>query len=325
MANDEHKFRLVIRSDVDGLFCAVLLRELDVINEIKFVHPNHVQDVLVLLSKDDIAATLPFDGRFQRSFDQSNEQIRLKEAPSNYVSERRAPSAARIIYDYFGGQDAFQAIDPSLMNAVDKAGSSHFNIYDVLNPTGWAPLNFVTDARTGLGHCREFRISNYDLMANLKEYCRDHTIDEILLLQDVKERVDLYNLHEGEFVSQIRRSATTHHNLVVLDLQGEATVLPGNRFMIYVLFPEANISIQKLWGGDRLNTVFATGESIFDNTSNTNIGKLALRYGGGGHESAGTRQVDNDEAGHVQDELIAQIVSDGYLNGSDRKVSCVER
>ncbi len=312
MANDEHKFRLVTRSDFDGLVCAVLLRELDVINEIKFVHPKDVQDGLVLLSKEDITANLPFDRRVQRAFDHhSSEQIRLEEAPPNYVNKPRAPSAARVIYDYYGGQDAFQAIDPSLMDAVDKADSAQFNMDDVLHPTGWAMLSFVMDARTGLGHFRKFRISNYDLMTNLIDYCRDYTIDEILDLPDVKERVDLYNLHHGEFVNQIRRCTATHHNLVILDLQGESTVFPGNRFMIYALFPKANISIHKLWGVDRLNTVFAIGKSIFNRTSNTNIGELALRYGGGGHESAGTCQVDNDEAVPVQDELIAQIVSDG--------------
>ena len=312
MSDDEHKFRLVTRSDFDGLVCAVLLRELNVINEIKFVHPKDVQDGLVLLSKEDITANLPFDCRVQRAFDHhSSEQIRLEEAPTNYVNKPRAPSAARVIYDYYGGQDAFQEIDPSLMDAVDKADSAQFHMDDVLHPTGWDMLNFVTDDRTGLGYFREFRISNNKLMTKLIDYCRDHGIDDVLALPDVKERVDLYNLHYGVFVNQIRRCTTIHQNLAILDLQGEANIFPGNRFMIYALFPKPNISIHKLWGVDRLNTVFAIGKSIFNITSNTNIGELALRYGGGGHKSAGSCQVGNDEALGVQDELIAQIVSDG--------------
>lgn len=312
MANDDHKFRLVTRSDFDGLVCAVLLRELNVIHEIKFVHPKAVQDGRVLLSKEDITANLPFDCRVQRAFDHhSSEQIRIEDAPPNFVNNPAAPSTARVIYDYCGGQEAFHAIDPSLMDAVDKANTAQFNMDDVLHPTGWAMLNFVMDARTGLSHLHEFRISNYDLMTNLIDYCEDHTIDEILALPDVKERVDLYNRNYGVFVNQIRRCATTHRNLVILDPRGEVTVFPGNRFMIYALFPDANISVHKLWGGGRLNTVFAIGKSIFNRTSNTNVGELALRYGGGGHVSVGTCQVDNDDVFRVQNELIAQIVSDG--------------
>jgi len=312
MADDEGKFRLVTRSDFDGLVCAVLLKELDVIKEIKFVHPKDVQDGAVLLSEEDITANLPFDRRVQRAFDHhASELIRLDKVPPNYVNKPKAPSAARVIYDYYGGQDAFPAVDLDLMDAVDRGDSAQFTMEEVLNPTGWAMLNFVMDSRTGLGRFKQFRISNYDLMMGLIDYCRDHTIDEILALPDVKERIDLYNLHHGEFVNQIRRCTTVHNNLVVLDLQSEATIFPGNRFMIYALFPEANISIHKIWGMNQMNTVFAIGKSIFNRTSNTNIGELALKYGGGGHEAAGTCQVNNEDAPRVLNELIAQIVTDG--------------
>ena len=36
----ESKFRLITRSDFDGLVCAVLLKELDLIDDILFVHPK---------------------------------------------------------------------------------------------------------------------------------------------------------------------------------------------------------------------------------------------------------------------------------------------
>lgn len=312
MSNDDGKFRLVTRSDFDGLVCAVLLRELDVIHDIKFVHPKDVQDGLVLLGDGDITTNLPYDRRVQRAFDHhSSEDARLKETPSNYVNIPEAPSAARVVYDYYGGKDAFPSVTDELMEAVDQGDSAQFSMDEVINPTGWSMLNFIMDSRTGLGRFREFRISNYDLMMELIEYCRSHTIDEILDLEDVKERVDLYLQHKDKFVDQIRRCTSVYDNLVVLNLKDEETIFAGNRFVIYALYPEANISIHVIWGLDRLNTVFAVGKSIFDRTSNTDIGDLMLKYGGGGHQAAGTCQVDTDDADRVLDELIKKITEDG--------------
>ncbi len=312
MSNEDDKFRLVTRSDFDGLVCAVLLRELDVINDIKFVHPKDVQDGLVLLSDTDITANLPYDNRVQRSFDHHHsEVVRLDELPPNYVNTPTAPSAARVIYDYYGGKDAFPRIPDELMEAVDKGDSAQFSMDEVMTPTNWAMLNFVMDSRTGLGRFKDFRISNYDLMMALIDYCRDHTIEEILELPDVKERVDLYLEHKDKFVEQIRNCSTIYDNLVVLDLRNEEIIYAGNRFMIYALFPETNISIHAIWGLDKLNTVFAVGKSIFNRTSKTNIGELVLKYGGGGHEAAGTCQIDSDDSERVLKELIAQINTDG--------------
>ncbi|MDP1898104.1 MAG: exopolyphosphatase, partial [Sulfurimicrobium sp.] len=182
---------------------------------------------------------------------------------------------------------------------------------DILHPKGWELLNFLMDSRTGLGRFRDFRISNYNLMMDLIDYCKNHTIDQIMALPDVKERVDLFFDHEEKFKDQLKRCATVYGNLVVLDLRNEEIIYAGNRFMIYALFPEANISIHVLWGLKNQNTVFATGKSILDRSSKTNVGDLMLQYGGGGHQAAGTCQVDNDKAAAVLKELIARINADG--------------
>lgn len=198
-----------------------------------------------------------------------------------------------------------------MMEAVDKGDSAQFNRDEVLDSTGWNLLNFLMDARTGLGRFREFRISNYNLMMDLIEYCKNHTIEDILALPDVKERIDLYREHEALFKEQIMRCATVYDNLVLLDLTNEETIYAGNRFMIYALFPQCNISIHKMWGFKKQNTVFATGKSIFDRSSKTNVGELMLKYGGGGHKAAGTCQIDNDKADQVEQALIAAITADG--------------
>jgi nanoRNase/pAp phosphatase (c-di-AMP/oligoRNAs hydrolase) len=167
------------------------------------------------------------------------------------------------------------------------------------------------DPRTGLGRFREFRISNYQLMMQLIDDCLTKTVDEVLATPDVKERVDLYMEHAERAKEQIVERSTVHGNLVVLELRKDETIWAGNRFMIYAIFPKTNISIHVMWGLKKQNTVFATGKSIINRTSKTNIGDLMLEYGGGGHDAAGTCQIDNDKADTVLAELIAKITADG--------------
>lgn len=306
------KFRLVTRSDFDGLVCAVLLKHLDLIDDIKFVHPKDMQDGTIDITSNDITTNLPYVEAAHLVFDHHlSETIRNKGERDNHIIDPEAPSAARVVWLHYGGIDGFPDEWTDMMEAVDKGDSAQYNQEEVLNPKGWELLNFLMDARTGLGRFREFRISNYNLMMDLIDYCKDHNIDEILALPDVKERVDLYFEQEAKFKDQIKRCATVHGNLVVLDLRNEETIYAGNRFVIYALFPECNISIHVLWGLKQQNTVFATGKSIFDRGSKTNVGELMLKYGGGGHHAAGTCQVENDAAVSTLDKLIGQITSDG--------------
>jgi len=306
------KFRLVTRSDFDGLVCAVLLKHLDMIDEILFVHPKDMQDGKIAISTRDITTNLPYVAGAHLAFDHHlSETIRNTGERSNHIINPAAPSAARVVYDYYGGASKFPASWNDMMAAVDKGDSANFNREEVLNPQGWDLLNFLMDARTGLGRFRDFRISNYNLMMDLIDYCRSHSIDEIMALPDVKERQELYFDHAERCKDQIRRCATVHQNLVVLDLRNEETIFAGNRFIIYAMYPEQNISIHVLWGLKNQNTVFATGKSILNRTSKTNIGALMLEYGGGGHENAGTCQVENEMAEDVLGALVARINKEG--------------
>lgn len=306
------KYRLVTRSDFDGLVCAVLLRELDLIDEIKFVHPKDMQDGKVEITDRDITTNLPYVPGAHLAFDHHlSETIRNTGERPNHVIDAKAPSAARVVYDHYGGAAAFPRIAPDMMAAVDKADAAQFSREEILDPQGWVLLNYLMDARTGLGRFREFRISNYALMMDLIAYCATHGIDDILALPDVRERVEVYFDHAERAKEQIRRCARVHGNLVVLDLRDEETIWATNRFMIYALFPQTNISIHVMWGVQKQNTVFATGKSILDRSSRTNVGELMLAYGGGGHQAAGTCQVDNDHAAEVLRQLITRINADG--------------
>ncbi|AAO08536.1 exopolyphosphatase [Vibrio vulnificus] len=308
----QQKFRLVTRSDFDGLVCAVLLKQQDLIDEIKFVHPKDMQDGLIDITENDIVTNLPYVAEAHLVFDHHlSETIRNRGRHANHIINPNAPSAARVVWDYYGGTSVFPVEWIEMMEAVDKGDSAQFSRDDVLDSKGWNLLNFLMDARTGLGRFREFRISNYNLMMDLIDYCKNHTIEQILDLPDVKERIDLYREHEIKFKEQIQRCATVYKNLVLLDLTNEETIYAGNRFIIYALFPDCNISIHKMWGFQKQNVVFATGKSIFDRGSKTNVGELMLKYGGGGHQAAGTCQINIEDAERVQAELIEQINRDG--------------
>jgi nanoRNase/pAp phosphatase (c-di-AMP/oligoRNAs hydrolase) len=306
------KFRLITRSDFDGLVCAVLLKHLDLIDDIKFVHPKDMQDRTIDVTDNDITTNLPYVPGAHLVFDHHlSETIRNEGDIDNHIIDPDAPSAARVVWKHYGGHSAFPEKWDEMMEAVDRGDSANFNRDQVLNAQGWDLLNFLMDARTGLGRFHDFRISNYNLMMDLIDACKEQSIDEIMQLPDVVERIELYQEQELKFIEQIKRCSTIHSNLVVLDLRNEEVIHAGNRFIIYAIFPECNISIHVIWGREKLNTVFATGKSIFDRSSKTSVGKLMLKYGGGGHSAAGTCQVSNDMAEEVLEKLIFAITRDG--------------
>lgn len=304
-------YRLVTRSDFDGLVCAVLLRHLELIDDIAFVHPKDVQDGVVEITGRDILTNLPYAPAAHLCFDHHHsEEIRVADTPANHVIIADAPSAARVVYDHFGGAARFPMVPEDLMSAVDQADSAAYAIGDILAPSRWTLLNFLMDSRTGLGRFRDFRISNYDLMMSLIEACMRHeSVEEILALPDVAERVRLYENQSELFVEQLRRVCRMERDVVVVDLREEEIIHAGNRFVVYALFPQARVSIHVLWGKERQNTVLAVGRSIIDRSSTADIGEVMLRHGGGGHAAAGTCQVPHAETARVLADVIDAVAT----------------
>ena len=289
-------------------WCAVLLEQLGMVRDILFVHPKDVQDGQVEIGPGDIATNLPYSPDAHLVFDHHrSETVRNATIAANHIIDPDAPSAARVVYDYYGGAERFPSISPELMRAVDQADSAQYSLEEVLAPTGWVLLNFLMDSRTGLGRFRDFRISNYQLMMQLIEACQHYGIDEILQLPDVAERVDLYQQQTAAFVAQLQRCSSVRGSVVVVDLRDEEVICAGNRFMVYALFPACTVSAHVLWGKQRQNTVIAVGKSILDRSSSADIGALMLSHGGGGHANAGTCQVPHDDADRVVDELVGQL------------------
>ena len=307
MIEDAGHFRLITQSDFDGLVCAALLRNLGLLQTVKFVHPREMEENLIPVSQRDIVAELPYVEGVHLVFNHHYaEQLRVGNR-QNHIVEPGARSAARVLYHHYGGPATFPDIPETMLLAVDKGDAGDFTRQEVLHPAGWVLLNFILDIRTGLGRFKNFRVSNHELMLSLIDDINLHSIDEMLRISDVAERVKLYFSHEEPFKRQVAEASVLHHNALLLDLRRLESIYAGNRFVKYALFPRANISIQVMWGFERRNTVISVGKSIFNRTSRVNVGSLMRRYGGGGHEAAGTCQVTHDAADRVIKELLKDV------------------
>lgn len=305
-------FRLVTRSDFDGVASAALLKSRGMIDDILFVHPKDVQDGKVVTTSRDITTNVPWTPDAHLVIDHhASEASRVGSAPKNLVLDPEAPSATHVVYRHFGGKAAFPGVPSSLLDAVDKVDAARFTREEILDPQGWVLLGFLMDSRTGLGRFRDFGVSNYNLMMALVDYCGRMDVEEILRQPDVAERVALYREHAEPFRKQLQERSRLDKHLVTIDLRDEETIYAGNRFVVYAMFPQASISMHVMWGKAKQNVVFAIGKSILNRTSKTHVGNLCLKHGGGGHEAAGTCQVATERADTALAELSKQIVADG--------------
>lgn len=301
--------RLVTRSDFDGLGCAAILKELGEIDDIKFVHPKDIQDGKIDITSDDILANIPFVPGCGIWFDHHSSEFERKAfGDFKGKSDPSAPSAARVIYEYYGGVERFKnAHLDALVHAVDKADSAQFTKEEILNPEGWVLLSFVMDPRTGLGRYKDYRISNYALMMDMIDYCRYKTDEEILQLPDIRERTVRYFEQDKLFREMLLENSRMEGAVVVTDLRDQEEIYTGNRFLLYSLFPDANISMQVMWGFQRQNIVITCGYSIINRTATADVGSLMLKHGGGGHKRVGTCQVPIDKADDIIKEILAEL------------------
>ncbi|MDR0584932.1 MAG: exopolyphosphatase [Treponema sp.] len=299
--------RLLTRSDFDGLACGAILVYLGLIDDWKFVHPKDIQDGLVEVTDNDILANIPYIKGCKLWFDHhSSETERLgKNAFFEGVS-RVAPSCARVVYDYYGGNAKLSHL-AEMIRYVDKVDSGDLSSDEVLDPRGWILLGFIMDPRTGLGRFRNFTISNYDLMKELAKACAEKTIEQILVMPDVKERLDVYAEQKDLFREMIAENAKIHGKTLIVDLRGVEPIYAGNRFFIYTMYPEQNISLWIVDGRNKANAVITVGYSIINRTAAVDVGSLLLHYGGGGHHQVGTCQVPYEDADRVIAEILTKL------------------
>ncbi|MBE5880056.1 MAG: exopolyphosphatase [Lachnospiraceae bacterium] len=301
--------RLITRSDFDGLACGALLKEAGIIDSWKFAHPKDLQDGLVEVTENDCLANVPYVEGCGLWFDHHSSEHERKSLEGKYKGESRiTPSCARIIYDYYGGKERFSHFD-DMMEAVDKVDSGNLTLDDIQNPKGWVLIGFLMDPRTGLGRWRNFTISNYQLMEKLIEACRTMTTEEILALPDVKERIEVYFEQNEKFKEMVAAHTRIDGKLIISDLRGVDPIYSGNRFMIYSMYPEQNISIWIVNGKGGLGCSCAVGYSILNRTCNIDVGSLMLKYGGGGHKAVGTCQFDDESMDVKIQSLLNDLTS----------------
>ena len=305
------KHRLVTRADFDGVVCGGLLYERELIDDVVFAEPREMQTGSFPVRATDISANLPYVPGIHRCFDHHASEVLRVGEKRNLTIDPQAPSAARVVYDYYGGADGFPNVSEELIDAVDKADSAQFDEADILSPEGWALVNFILDPRTGLSKAATFEISHDQFMKDMMVYCRHHPDDEILKIPDMAERVGVFWTNEEAYEMQLRRRSRTTGDVVVVDLREEEKIFAGNRFTVYALYPKCNVSITMLPNDDIGLVTLAVGKSIINRTSNADIGALLLEYGGGGHKAAGTCHASPDAADRIAEELIARISAEG--------------
>ncbi|MBF0274257.1 MAG: exopolyphosphatase [Nitrospinae bacterium] len=299
--------RLVTRSDFDGLVSAALLEEMNIIDEMFFTHPKDLQDGKVPVSENDVLVNVPFVEGCGLWFDHhSSEEERGSLEGKFKGASQQEPSAARVVYNYYGGDEKLGKFK-ELMVAVDKADSAQFTREDILNPQGWELLSFICDPRTGLGYHRSYKISNKQLMEELAGHLRTKSLDEIMSLPDVQERIVRYKEQNALHKEMLEKHSRADGPIAITDLRGVDDVPPGNRHLIYAMYPDTNISIRVIDGFKKQFVSLSVGYSILNRTATVNVGSLMLKYGGGGHKAVGTCQVPYEEADGVIEAMIEAI------------------
>ena len=302
--------RLLTRSDFDGICCAVLLKELGLMDEMVYAHPKDLQDGKVPVTNNDILANVPYVPGCGLWFDHHSSELERNELEGQYEGlSKESPSAARVIADYYG-MDKLGKFE-ELLEYVDKVDSADLTQDDILNPTGWVLLGFLCDPRSGLGFLKTYRISNLEFCRNLVDMIGTMTIDEILAHPDTKERIDFY-FESTEKAKQFYKTCSwMDGNIVISDFRIAGMAPPSNRFLIYSLYPQANLSIRMIDGKDGEFVSFSVGYSILNRTAKVDVGSLMLKYGGGGHKVVGTCQVPYEEAEQTLDEMLEAIKAFG--------------
>ena len=304
--------RLITRSDFDGLVCAVFLSDMKIVDEYKFVHPKDIQNGSVEVTSNDVLANVPYHPDCGLWFDHhASEEVRLEMEQLEFEgASYYAASAAQVIWNHYGGEKTFGTKFDTLLEAVNKTDSANLSVEEIISAEGWILLSFIMDPRTGLGRFSDYRISNYQLMLDMIDHCRERSPEEILEMPDIQERVNRYFDQQSLFVQMLQKCCTLKGNVIVTNLLDEETVYCGNRFLVFGVFPNQNVEIRLMWGLNKQSVVFACGYSVLNQTCQTNIGKLMLEYDGGGHERVGTCQVSVDKWETTLSELIDRMRED---------------
>ena len=290
--------RLVTRGNMDGLTCAVLIDHAERLDEIVLIHPQDITDDKFEVKPGDILANLPYHPTCMKWFDHHSATRTYEKPPALFDGKYGlAPSTARLVYDYYLHDNPGYKLYDDLVRETDRYDSAQLTLEDVTNPQEYVLLGFTLDPRTGLGRF-------HDYFMKLVETFREDTIDEVLALPELRERATRIAEERERFLDAMKEHSTLDGSVIVTDLRGVEDLPAGNRFLIYTLFPEANVSLRIAWGPNKEFVVLTVGHSIFNRTCPVHVGGLLAKYGGGGHKGAGATPLDRESA----DELIREVI-----------------
>ena len=294
--------RLITRADLDGLTSAILLQEVEPIDEVDFAHPKDVQDGRVAVTSNDILANLPFDERAGLWFDHHASQVDSSWNPEMKGGFEIAPSAARVIFDHYKSEKFARYAE--LLEATDKLDAALLSRDDIVDPKGWILIGYTLDPRSGLGAFKDY-------FRHLMKLAKEKTADEILADPEVDKHVSRLKAEETAFREHLKAASQQDGNVVITDVRGMRDLPSGNRFIIYDLFPAANVSVRVADGRNNEFTSIQAGHSILKRDCKTSIGDVMAGYGGGGHVGAGTVQVPPQDADRVLAELVEILKRNG--------------
>lgn len=296
--------RLVTRGDLDGLTCAVLLTLNEDIDSIALIHPQDITDGRADIRPDDVIANLPYHPACAMWFDHhlhtATANVPLGEIRGAFAE---APSAARLVYEYYGGEAAMPQFK-ELVHETDRLDSANLTPADVLAPEGYIKLGFTIDGRTGMGTFESYFLHLVDLLK------LGTPIEHVLTDPGVKRRCDILDSENERFIEELKAYSRIDGNVVITDFRPLDHVPIGNRFLVYAIYPEANVSVRIHWGPNRQFPMLLVGHSIFNRTCRTNVGELAARYGGGGHKGAGSIPLMDEP-----DQQIRMVIAELKGNG----------
>lgn len=297
--------RLVTRGDLDGLTCAVLIRACEDIQEIQLAHPQDISERRLFITGDDILANLPYQSGCGKWFDHHLLTMANERPPENFAGRYGlAPSAARVVYEYYVGDHPEIHKHELLLAETDRLDSAQLTVDDVIDPKDYILLGYTLDPRTGLGAYQDYFLMLVDAIERIP-------IGEILKLPEVQQRVQKIRENDAHFRDVMLAKSRLDGNVIFSDFRDLNPQPVGNRFIVYTLFPQANVSVRVHWGPSREHVACAVGHSIFNRTCRTAVGELMSRYAGGGHRGAGTCLLPAPQA----DAMLADIIGTLKLNG----------
>jgi len=286
--------RLITRADFDGIVCGVLLTTKEKIDRFLFVEPKAIQDDEIKVSSDDIIANLPYHPQAHLWFDHHI----TNQIPFPFRGNfRLAPSAARVVYEYYppGSFTQYQ----EMVKEADRIDSGELSINEVLHPEGYVLLAFTLDPHTQDDEAYWIR-----LISLLREKPFSVVMDDSEIRYRCRQVLEDFKVYYRLILNHTRQVG----NVTITDFRKVDFRGKENRFLVYSLFPEANVSVRIFPDYHQRGRVgISVGKNIFNKTSRVNVGELLSHYGGGGHPGAGSCRVPAENAEEVLQQIIQAL------------------